>query len=323
MVSQQPTNGKYEMRSTSTDRHEKVLAPLLGLLASMRPRQWVKNLFVLAPMFFSKEILVLESALLSVWTAFLFSLAAGTIYILNDILDLEHDRNHPLKSLRPIASGAVSQSFAAGAGLIIGAISIGLGLLVNWRVGLVLTLYMCMNFAYSKGLKNLVMIDVTIIATGFLLRVLSGAFAIDVYVSEWILICTFFLALYLGLGKRRHEWILWSKGLFTGSRSVLEKYDRQRLEFMMVFVGGITISAYSFYTLSASLPGQPLRAASTPFHEAYLPLTVPFTIFGIARFFVLSSSESLKSPTELIIRDGPFVANLVLWVITLGCLEFL
>jgi 4-hydroxybenzoate polyprenyltransferase len=289
----------------------------------MRPRQWVKNLFVLAPMFFSKEILILNSALLSVWTAFLFSLAAGTIYILNDILDLEHDKNHPLKSQRPIASGAVSPSIAGRAGIVIGATSLALGFLINIQVGLVLTLYMCMNFAYSKGLKNLVMIDVTIIATGFLLRVLAGAFAIDVYVSEWILICTFFLALYLGLGKRRHEWILWSQGLFQGSRNVLEKYDRQRLEFMMVFVGGITIAAYSFYTLSASLPGQPLRAASTPFHQAYLPLTVPFTVFGIARFFQLSSSESLKSPTELIIRDAPFILNLVLWVLTLGFLEFL
>ena len=294
-----------------------------GLVRTLRPHQWVKNLFVLAPLFFSKSFL--EPALLALGfgAALLFSLTSGTVYLFNDIFDIEKDRRHPTKRHRPIPSGELPIPVAAA-----GAVGLGLGTqavawLIDWRLGAVCLGYLVMNLAYSTVLKHVAFVDVTIIATGFVLRVLAGAFAIDVFISEWLITCTFLLALYLGLGKRLHELNLLLEGKSTKTRPVLERYRQEHLDFGVLFVAGLTIAGYTIYTLTSALPEQPLRSKHTPFDSAYLPATIPFAVFGITRFYQLLKSESLASPTELILRDAPFIANLLLWGVAMGVLAFL
>ena len=296
---------------------------LLGILRTLRPHQWIKNLFVLAPLFFSKSFLDPKLAALGVGAALLFSLTAGTVYLINDIFDIEKDRRHPTKRHRPIPSGQLPVPTAAAAAAVIGLGSQLGAWLIDWRLGAVTTGYLVMNMAYSTSLKHVAFIDVSIIATGFVLRVLAGAFAIEVFISEWLVICTFLLALYLGMGKRLHELRLHLQGAVTKSRPVLQRYRLEHLEFGVLFVSGLTIAAYTIYTLTSALPDQPLRTQHTPFASPYLPATIPFAVFGITRFYQLLNSEALDSPTELILKDLPFIANLLVWGAAMGALAFL
>ncbi len=303
-----------QSETTSTkDGRASVWRMIRGVLVTLRPHQWIKNLFVLAPLFFSKTFLVPEKAFLALSAAFLFCLAAGTVYLFNDIFDIEKDRKHPVKRHRPIPSGElpvpVAKLTAVGLGLgtIAGAFALG-----TWT-GVVITGYLAMNLAYSTVLKHVAFVDVSIIATGFVLRVLAGAFAIDVFISEWLIACTFFLALYLGLGKRDHELRLYLAGEVKKSRKVLESYRAEHLDFAVLFVAGLTIAVYTIYTLTSALPEQPLRSQHTPFSSPWLPVTIPFAVFGITRFYQLVNKESPESPTDLLLADWPFIANLLLW----------
>jgi 4-hydroxybenzoate polyprenyltransferase len=301
-------------RPAADDSHATAERDLVrGLLRSLRPHQWVKNLFVLAPLFFSKSYLELEPLALGFAAALLFCLMSGTVYLLNDIFDVDKDRRHPVKRHRPIASGQLPIPVAWVMCGIIGVGTLTSAFLMDWRLGAVLGGYFAMNLAYSSKLKHIAFVDVTIIALGFVLRVLAGAFAIDVYISEWLVACTFLLALYLGLGKRQHELEMVADGRATKVRKVLERYRPDHLDFGVLFVAGLTIATYTIYTLTASLPEQPLRHQDTPFHSPYLPITIPFAVFGITRFYLLIRDDSPHSPTELILRDWPFIVNLVIW----------
>ncbi len=285
-------------------------------LVSMRPQQWVKNIFVLAPAFFSMKFLEIVPLATSLLAALLFSFGASAVYLLNDIFDIEKDRNHPTKKKRPIPSGQLPIKSAWTLCLILGLSAVGGAAFIDWRFGVALGFYLVMNLAYSTVLKNVPFLDVSIIATGFVLRVLAGSFAIDVLISEWLFVCTFLLALYLGLGKRQHELKLVMRGEASKVRKVLERYHPELLEFAFLFVAGITIACYTVYTLSASLPNQPLRVNATPFNSAYLPITIPFTVFGITRFYQLVNKDAPDSPTDLLLRDWPFILNLFCWA---GC----
>ncbi|MFB6263586.1 MAG: UbiA prenyltransferase family protein [Bradymonadaceae bacterium] len=297
-----------------------------GLVRTLRPHQWVKNLFVLAPLFFSKAFLDPNRLWWGMAAAGLFCLGAGSVYILNDILDVEEDRQHPVKKHRPIPSGELPvgvawwSTAAIATGVMVGAY------LLHPLVAACIGTYMVVNLAYSTVLKGVPFIDVAVIAAGFVLRVLTGKFAVDVYVSGWLLACTFFLALYLALGKRAHELAQISA---ERSREVLEQYRADHLEFALLFVAGLTIALYTLYTVTAALPQltpglttQPLRKYPTPFATRYLPLTVLFAVFGIVRFYQLVKSDSLESPTELILGDPAFVVNIVLWGATMLVIAF-
>src|SRR5690554_280237 len=220
-----------------------------GIIGTLRPRQWVKNLFVLAPLFFSKSFLIPEKALLALAAELLFCAAAGTVYLFNDIFDIEKDRRHPTKRFRPIPSGELPVSVARASAAILAIATIAGSFALGIQMGITVTAYLVMNFAYSFSLKNIAFLDVSIIATGFVLRVLAGAFAIDVFISEWLVACTFFLALYLGLGKRDHELQLKIRGEVQNSRKVLERYRVEHLDFAVLFVAGLTIAVYTIYTL--------------------------------------------------------------------------
>lgn len=310
----------------------------VGLVKTLRPHQWVKNLFVLAPLFFSQRYDEPLRLGLGLGSAFLFCLAAGSVYLINDIFDVEEDRQHPVKKHRPIPSGELPVSVARVAAGVLSVGTIGVCALINPWLGLIVGGYLVMNLAYSTVLKHVAFVDVCVIALGFVLRVLagkygieySGEFAIEIYLSEWLIGCTFLLALYLGLGKRVHELQMHVSGGEAKSRRVLEKYSARQLEFGFLFVGGLTIAAYTIYTLTAALPEltaamtmQPLRREPTPFATPYLPLTVLFVVFGIVRFFQLANEDVPQSPTDLILRDRPFIANLVLWGGTMVGFAFL
>lgn len=296
-----------------------------GLVKTLRPHQWVKNVFVLAPMVFHKDVFVSTSvgpALnLSVTGRALaatgiFCLLAGAVYTINDVVDAEADRIHPVKRFRPIASGAVPESIAKAMSLALVIASIGAAYLVAPALALVASIYFAENVVYSFRLKKVAFLDVGLIALGFVLRVLAGGIATDVHVSGYMLACTALLALFLGFGKRRHELASENAGK---QRAALEAYSARSLDWALAVTGGATVLTYVAYTLDP--------ATRAFFHSGYLWLTAPFTCFGIWRFLRLVSGRAgrglrAESPTQEMLRDVPFVLNLVAWVIVVVAIVY-
>jgi decaprenyl-phosphate phosphoribosyltransferase len=278
---------------------------LLPLLRAARPHQWVKNLFVAAPVVFSRRMDEPAALVNSGLAVLAFCLLSSAVYLLNDIVDVEKDRAHPLKRFRPIASGAlpvVSARAAAGlaalAGLLIGA---ALGPLV----AVTAAAYLGLNLAYSFRLKHVPFVDVGCISAGFLLRVVGGALAIPVSPSGWLLLCTGLLASFLGFGKRAHE--LRVAGIRGGNqREVLEKYHPSVLRALLFGLAVATLATYTAYTQSAH--------AQMFFGTRALFVTLPFVAFGLGRFLWLSSRKlDAESPTDSMLKDRPFLVNLVLY----------
>jgi 4-hydroxybenzoate polyprenyltransferase len=277
---------------------------LLDILKSARPHQWVKNSFVLAPLVFSQNLA--NPALLAQATlaTLLFCFGSSAVYIINDLFDREVDRAHPTKCNRPIASGRLSAETARlwVAILVVG--SLTGAVLLRPAFAAVLAGYIVINLAYSLALKHVAFVDVTIIAFGFLLRILAGALAIDVPSSAWLVICTFLLSLYLALGKRKHE--LFGLGDQSATRKVLESYRPEHVNMGMRLTAAVTAIGYAAYTLD--------ETTRIAFDTDLLVLGIPFIVFGLFRFFVLTQRiDHPESPTEQMIRDFPFLGNLVLW----------
>lgn len=309
------------MATESAPEHAASLGDIaLGILKTLRPHQWVKNLFVLAPLFFSQQFYDVGKLVDGLAAALLFCLGSGTVYMVNDIFDVEEDRNHPVKQYRPIPSGQLPVRVARIAAGVLGAGVVACSWVIHPWLAATIGGYMVMNLAYSVALKKVAFIDVTIIATGFVLRILAGKFAAGVYLSEWLITCTFLVALYLGLGKRSHELHLYRTTDQDKTRKVLEQYAPKWLDFGMLYVAGLTIAAYTIYSLTAALPEltqamttQPLRNKPTPFAHPMLPITVLFVVFGIVRFYQLVQSDRPDSPTDLLLQDWPFVVNVIVW----------
>lgn len=289
-----------------------------GLVKTIRPHQWVKNLFVAAPMFFHKDVFLSTPAgpalnLTVTGRAALatgvFCLLAGAVYTINDVVDVEADRAHPVKRFRPIPSGVVPVPVAKAMAATLVLFSLGVGFVLDWRFGAVAALYFVENIAYSFKLKKVAFLDVGLIAFGFVLRVVAGGLATDTRVSGYMLACTALLALFLGFGKRRHE----LAGSHAGkTRAALEAYSPMALNVALALSGTATAATYVAYTLDPDT-----RAF---FNSDWLWLTAPFTIFGIVRFLMLVSGRAgrgrrSESPTQEMLSDVPFVLNLVVWVI--------
>ncbi len=273
-------------------------------MRTLRPHQWVKNLFVLAPVVFAKEADVLTSASRSLGAFLVFCLSAGAVYTLNDIVDLEKDRLHPVKRNRPIACGKVPIHVAAAFAAFLFGVSVVGAVLLGIPFTLTAVSYLILNLGYSFWLKNVFLVDVGFIATFFLLRVLAGSFAVDVKPSAWLLGCTFLLALFLALGKRRHE--LFESADSTSHRPVLRHYRPSFVAAAMYVVAVLTAVAYTVYTLS----GHTLEYFGT----RWFVVTVPFVLFGLFRFTMLvNRRSSAESPTDGILRDFPFIANIMVW----------
>jgi 4-hydroxybenzoate polyprenyltransferase len=276
------------------------------LFKAVRPQQWIKNLFVFAPLIFSQNVLhqalVLRAAL-----AFLaFCLISSAVYLLNDLRDIEEDRQHPLKAHRPLASGRLKRSSAVAALAIIAPAGFLVALLVNRSFVFIALGYFALQIAYTLWLKHVVILDVFVVAAGFLIRVVAGGFAIHVYLSSWLLICTTLLALFLAMGKRRHEIVL-MEGRAASHRPILKEYNIYLLDQMISVVTASTLLAYCLYTIS--------EETVTKFGTRNLIFTVPFVLYGIFRYlYLIHQKAEGGTPESLIIRDKPLLLAIVLWI---------
>lgn len=279
---------------------------MMSLVRSLRPEQWLKNGFVLAPLVFS-GLLVDETAIFrSLLAVAAFCAAASATYLVNDVLDREADRGHPVKSRRPIASGAVSVRTALGTVIVLVAIGAG----IAWRLGgwfpAVVGAYLLITLLYSTLLKQLVFVDVLIVALGFVMRVVGGAVAIDVPVSRWILLCAYLLALYLALGKRRSELVLLGEDA-DSHRVVLGHYTLPMVDQAISVVLGATVLAYTLYTVA---PDTVAKVGSEG-----LMATVPVVLYGLFRYlYLLHQHELGGSPTKALLTDRPLLACVLLWL---------
>lgn len=273
----------------------------------MRIQQWIKNLFLFAALVFSGNLFNARDVLLMITGFVLFSFATSGVYIFNDITDIERDKLHPVKSKRPLPSGAINKSLASTvSGLLILTGLLG-AFYLREGFGFILLTYVLINVAYSLGFKNVVIIDVMSIAAGFVLRVIGGAVLIDVPISEWLIICTVLLSLFLGFSKRRHELtILESQA--NSHRSVLQHYSPYFLDQMIGIVTASTVMSYTLYTISSETVEK--------FGTNKLMYTIPFVLYGIFRYlYLVHRREEGGNPTKLALTDYPLLVNIVLWII--------
>jgi len=274
----------------------------------LRPHQWVKNGFVLAPLIFAGKLLHAPSLILGFSAFLVFCLVSSGVYAFNDIFDREQDRNHPTKRNRPVAAGEISVLTAAvlGAGLfavgILGAVSIGQSFLL-WVV-----FYLLVQFGYNIAFRNIVILDILAIAMGFVIRAVAGSLAIDVVISPWLILCSLLIALFLGFAKRRQEIVLMGAAA-TQHRSILKEYSVPLLDQLIGIVTAATIVCYAIYTLT---PEVTQRLGSR-----YMILTLPFVLYGIFRYlYLVHVHEKGGSPTKDLLTDAPLLISIFLWTLT-------
>jgi 4-hydroxybenzoate polyprenyltransferase len=287
---------------------------LTALLKTMRPRQWTKNIFIFAALVFDKQLLNAEAFLRTLAGFGLFCLVSSSVYIFNDLADVEADRQHPEKKNRPIAAGKlpVRVAWIAGVGLVI--LTLGLAFLLTPGFEAVLVIYFLINMAYSKWLKHIPIIDVLIIAAGFVLRVHAGVTLIQVErFSPWLYVVMTLLSLFLGFGKRRAELALLAHG--AGShRKVLDGYTLPLLDQYIMIVSGTTIVAYSLYTFSA--PNVPENHS--------MMLTIPFVVYTIFRYlYLIEVKHAGGAPEEVLLSDRPFQIAMILWAVAVLAIFYL
>ena len=275
------------------------------LLVSLRPEQWTKNLLVLAGVVFGGRLLE-PSAVATALAAFsIFCLLSGAVYLFNDVADREADRNHPLKRERPIASGQLSTTSAVTAGVVLGIAGVATAFSLGTRFGVVAAAYLAAQILYSFGLKHVVIVDVLMIAAGFVLRAIAGAVAVDVPIGHWLLVCTTLLALFLALSKRRHELTLLAEGA-TDHRRILEEYSPYLLDQMIGVVTSSTLIAYTVYATSSDTAAR--------LGTAKLGLTIPFVLYGIFRYlYLVHQKRGGGSPASMLLTDRPLLGCVALW----------
>src|SRR5512143_4280799 len=277
---------------------------LRAILKTMRPRQWTKNAFIFASIVFDGKLFHLTDLLRTLAGFGLFCLMSSAVYIFNDLMDVKADRLHPVKKNRPIPSGKIPLGLAFVIGLVLAVVSVGLAALLAWQFALVLLIYLALMLAYSRWLKHIPILDVFIIAAGFLLRVHAGTTLIQVQrFSPWLYVVMTLLALYLGFGKRRAELALLADD--AGShRKVLHGYTIPLLDQYIMIVSGTTIVAYSFYTFSA--PNVPANHS--------MMLTIPFVVYAIFRYlYLIQVKHAGGAPEEILLSDRPFQVGMLLW----------
>lgn len=279
----------------------------LGLLKTLRPKQWIKNAFVGVPLVFGQKLLDLD-ALWRVAVAFaLFCLVSGCVYVINDIVDVEKDRAHPKKKSRPIASGTLPPNVARNFTIVAVPLALGAAFVLEPWYAATLGGYFALNIAYCFWTKQIPYLDVMSIAAGFVLRVLSGALVIDVPPSPWLLAVMALFAMFLGFGKRAHEFT--QSGVKT--RTVLQHYSGEALQWILHTLALLTTVVYGLYTQSD-------HVAQT-FGDAPLIYTLPFPIIGILRFIhLVTARPDAESPTEEMLRDWLFMGNFIIWLAVTG-----
>ena len=278
---------------------------LAAVLASLRPQQWFKNLFLFAGLVFGQQLFTP-----AVWTAvaafFVFCGLSGAVYLLNDVADRDKDRLHPDKRFRPIAAGRLAPAHAVAAAVLLIVAGLAAAAWLSRPFALAGVAYVGLLTAYSAWLKHLVIIDVLVVALGFVLRAVAGAVAVGVVISGWLLICTILLALFLALGKRRHEVLTLEAGA-ARHRPILAEYSAGLLDQMIAVVTASTVTAYALYTMSPETVAK--------FQTTLLPVTLPFVLYGIFRYLYLLYCRQLGgNPSEIVLRDRALLVNTLLWL---------
>lgn len=280
-----------------------------AVVALLRPQQWIKNFFLFAPLIFSKHLFDEELLRTSSLGFFVFCLLSSCVYVLNDIADREADRLHPIKKLRPLAAGTLSVPVALSAAVLLLASASLAAVPLNPKFIGTAAIYFLLNIGYSYWLKQVFLVDVFVIAAGFMLRVLAGAFVIDVLVSPWLVLCTLFVSLFLATSKRRGESILLQQSPGVEGRHVLSDYDLTLIDQMMtVAAAGMAIS-YALYTVA--------ERTVHIFGTENLIFTTVFVLFGIFRYlFLIRRRQSEDNPTYLLLTDGILILNVFAWFVS-------
>ena len=280
---------------------------MLDLLQAMRPHQWVKNVFVFAALVFARQLFNSAAVLQTVAIFVAFCAVASGIYLLNDVVDYERDRAHPRKRNRPIAAGRVSRKGALVTAGVLAPLGLGVAWWVNVPSFVVLSSYMVMNLLYSTRLKHIVLVDVFIIALGFLLRVSAGTTAIGVRISAWLLLCMFFVALLIGFGKRRGEVTLLGDAA-AAHRGNLGSYNLGFLDNAISTLAGVTIVCYALWAIDPAVTAR-LRTDG-------MLLTLPLVVMGIFRWVLVAhTSDEAGSPTRLVLKDRPLQGIVLLYAL--------
>lgn len=279
---------------------------IFNIIILLRPHQYIKNLFIFAPILFSFHF-VLNDVFNTLIVFILFSLLASSIYVLNDYMDIEEDKEHPKKRFRPLASGKVSKNIAKMLIITLSGISLITSFLFNIHLFIVLCIYFILNIAYSLKLKHITIVDIFIIATGFVLRLFAGASVIEIPLSMWIIIMTFLLALFLAIAKRRDDVLLSLEGKET--RKNIDGYNLEFVNAVMVFMSGVIVVAYILYTVSWDV----IKRLNTE----HLYLTSFFVILGIMRYMQITFvEENSGSPTKIVLKDKFLQITILFWLLS-------
>jgi 4-hydroxybenzoate polyprenyltransferase len=277
----------------------------------MRPKQWIKNFFVFAAIIFSGNLLNVDLIVKNILTFVTFCITSSVIYVLNDIVDVEKDRCHPVKKNRPIASGRIKMVWAEIFDVILFAVVVFVSLKwLNAKVFAVMIIYIVINVLYCFKLKNVVIIDVMVITFGFVLRVESGSLSTGVSVSPWLFLCTILLSLFIALNKRKSE-IVTLKDRSGNHRKILEQYSIQNIDKMLTIVNPSILMAYSLYTFSSV-------------QSRTIMFTIPFVLYGMFRYEYLVDKENIGGkPEDVFGKDKPFLINMILWILSVLIIIYL
>ena len=286
-----------------------------GLLVEMRPSEWTKNLLVFSGVIFSRSLTDINNLWISLLGFAIFCAASSGVYLFNDLCDLQADREHPVKRNRPLASGSVNINFARVAMLVLFLTATLGSLALNRSFAFVIAIYLLTCIAYSLRLKDIVILDVILIASGFVLRAVSGAVLINVAPSEWLVLCTSMVALLIGFGKRRHEIVLLEENAQNHRRS-LSDYSIEFLNSIMNICAAAAVVTYALYTRADETVA---RIGSNR-----MLITIPFVVYGVFRYlFLIYKRQAGGDPVQILLHDRPTLLNLLLWIVTVGLVIYL
>ncbi len=283
---------------------------LYNLIILLRPKQWIKNLFVFAGIIFSGNIFNVDLLLLSIYAFIIFCFISSSVYIINDIFDCKNDRIHPVKKNRPIASCKIGIVPALIIAIVIGSLSLTFSYIINLYFFIIVSIYILQSIIYSVWLKNIFIVELFVLSLGFVLRALAGIVIIDVVISPWILVCTYLLSLFIVLNKRRHELIILGDDAIL-HRPTLNKYSQSLIDNMTSVVTSSTVVTYSLYTFTSE-------------QSQYLMITIPFVIYGIFRYlYLIERKDVVGTPEEILFKDRPMLINIILWIIISGIIVYI
>jgi len=287
----------------------------VALIESLRPKQWLKNLVLFAGLVFSKNLFHFSLLIKVVFAFVIFCGLSGGVYLINDLYDLEQDKAHPLKSRRPIPSGRLPVRLAWITVFFLLSVGIASAFTINVLFGWLGIGYVLIMIAYTLFIKHVVILDVFVIAFGFIIRAMAGVIIIEAAISSWLLVCTVFLSLFLGLSKRRHELVLLGNEA-ENHRKILGDYSPYLLDQMVSITTASTVIAYTLYTISPE--------TIEKFGTRNLIFTLPFVLYGIFRYLYLVHQKNLGgSPEQILLTDKSMIINIFLYIITVGLILYL